>query len=155
MAGEQLSIRGFLSKTKASDTATGGKISQAFSSNAGQPDVDGTVSGTETESTSPGEQSPHNETVSDSQTSDAECGCTTRDKPNQPTCKHALSRTKRFQGSQTRYVQGNWFKDQTLLTLCTMRQKLICFPCTAAAPPVRLVRFSPDHFSARKARRVP
>ena len=47
MAGTQLSLMGFLSKTKALDTATVGQMSQASSSNAGQPDMDGTVSDTE------------------------------------------------------------------------------------------------------------
>ena len=123
---------GFLSKTKALDTATVGQMSQASSSNAGQPDMDGTVSDTETESTCPGEQPSHNETVSDLKTCDAECCCMTRDKPNQPTSKHVLARTKRIQGSQARYVQANWYKDHTWLTLCTTRQKLFCFPCMTA-----------------------
>ena len=47
-------------------------MSQASSSNAGQPDMDGTVSDTETESRSPGEQPSYNETMSDSPTGDAE-----------------------------------------------------------------------------------
>ena len=58
---------GFFSKSKASDTTTGGKMSQAYSSSAHQSDMDESVghNHTETESTSPGEQPSHNEAVSD------------------------------------------------------------------------------------------
>ena len=115
---------GFLTKTKAADTAlpaTGEQMSQASSSNAGQPDMDRIVSVTETESTSPGDQPSQSETVSNLQTCDAECYCMTRHKPYQPMSKHVLARTKCIQGSQARYVQNNWFKDYTWLTLCTNR----------------------------------
>ena len=138
MAGKQLSLMVFLTKTKPSDTplpATSGEMSQGSSSNASEPDMDGAVSVTpETESTSLGDQSFHSETVSDLQTCDAECCCMARDihKPNQPTSKLVLARTKRIQGSQARYVQDSWFKDHTWLTLCTTRQALFCFPCMTA-----------------------
>ena len=95
MAGKQVSLLGFLS-TKASDTATG---SQVLS------DKDGTTSTSDSHTDQP---SHINETV---ETCNAEC-CS-RDKPNQPTSKHILARTKRLQGSQARYVQENWFKDHT------------------------------------------
>ena len=65
--------------------------------------MDGTVSVTETESTSPGDQPFHSKTVSDLQTCDAELCCMTRDKPIQPTSKHVLARTKHNQGSQVTY----------------------------------------------------
>ena len=102
---------GVLTKTKASDTplpATSGEMSQGSSSNASEPDMDGAVSVTpETESTSLGDQSFHSETVSDLQTCDAECYCMARDKPNQPTSKLVLARTKRIQGSQARIAGSN------------------------------------------------
>ena len=69
---------------------------------------------------------------SGSQGCDADCCNLTRDKPNQPTSKDILASTKRMQGSQARYVQSNWFKQHTWLTLYTSRQKLFCFPCVTA-----------------------
>ena len=66
----------------------------------------------------------------------ADCGSPTRDKPYQPDTKDILAKTKRIEGQgkneQARYVQASWFKQYTWLTLCTSRQKLFCFYCSAA-----------------------
>lgn len=66
----------------------------------------------------------------------ADCCSPTRDKPYQPDTKDILVKTKRIEGQgkneQARYVQASWFKQYTWLTLCTSRQKLFCFHCSAA-----------------------
>lgn len=54
---------------------------------------------------------------SGSQGCDADCCNLTRDKPDKPTDKHILASTKQMQGSPARYVQSNWFKQHTQLTL--------------------------------------
>ena len=66
----------------------------------------------------------------------SDCCSTTQDKPNQPTSKSILAATKRIQGhgknQQGRYVQASWGKDHNWLTLCTNKQMLFCFYCSAA-----------------------
>ena len=63
----------------------------------------------------------------------ADCCSLTRDKPNQPTEKSVLTKTKRFQGSgksrQARCVQPCWFQKHRWLSLCATRNKLFCFVC--------------------------
>lgn len=67
----------------------------------------------------------------------ADCCNPSRDKPYQPDTKEILDRTKQIQGQgkneQARYVQASWFKQHSWLTLCTSRQKLFCFYCSAAS----------------------
>ena len=81
----------------------------------------------------------------------ADCCSFTRDMPNQPTSKLVLAKTRRIQGrgknKQGRLVQASWFKRHPWLTLCTTRQKLFCFYCSAAARKNLLV-FSKNQDSA-------
>jgi len=57
----------------------------------------------------------------------AECCNYPRDKPNQPTTKSVLAKTKRIQGTgrneQARCVQSSWFQKHGWLTLCTTRNR--------------------------------
>ena len=87
----------------------------------------------EDQSIQPGtEQSEIGTSIHDEPQCEAECCSQSREKPNQPTSKDVLAGTKRMQGPQARYVQADWFKQHTWLTLCTSRQKLFCFPCSNA-----------------------
>ena len=66
----------------------------------------------------------------------ADCCRLDRTEPYQPESKEILQKTKRIQGQgknqQARYVQVQWFKQHTWLTLCLSRQKLYCYYCSKA-----------------------
>ena len=66
----------------------------------------------------------------------ADCCSLMLNKPNQPTNKTVLAKTKKFQGSgksrQARCVQSCWFQKYRWLLLCTTRSKLFCFVCVTA-----------------------
>ena len=63
----------------------------------------------------------------------ADCCSLTHDKPNQPTEKSMLTKTKRFQSSgksrQAKCAQPCWFQKYKWLSLCATRNKLffVCF----------------------------